>query len=64
MSDTKMLEAESTISQRVVRSKGKNYVQTFLYFPKALASDSQWPFKKGDKIKITIKGEKLEIEKA
>jgi hypothetical protein len=44
---------------KVSVTKGRIYI----YCPKTLVEDSQFPFKKGDELAIRIEGRKLVIEK-
>lgn len=50
------LQGKGTIYQHV---KGKMYV----YIPAAVRDDSQFPFKPGDKVKVSIGDKKLLVEK-
>ena len=49
------LQGKGSIYQHV---KGKMYV----YIPAAVRDDSQFPFKPGDKVNVSIKDDKLLIE--
>ena len=50
------LQGKGTIYRHV---KGKMYV----YIPAAVRDDSQFPFKEGEKVNVSIKGKGLVIEK-
>jgi len=49
------LETKTKISS----TKGRIYI----YCPKTLVEDSQFPLKVGDKVRIRIEGKKLVVEK-
>ena len=51
-----VLQGRGTIYQHV---KGKMYV----YIPAGVRDDSQFPFKPGEKVNVTIDGSKLIVEK-
>lgn len=50
------LQGKGSIYQHV---KGKMYV----YIPAAVRDDSQFPFRPGDKVKVSIREDKLTVEK-
>jgi len=50
------LQGKGSIYQHV---KGKMYV----YIPASVRDDSQFPFKPGEKVNVSIKGEKIIVEK-
>ena len=58
-----MLQAESKISERTVKSKEHEYQQYYIYLPKALTTDSAFPFNPNDKIILKIEGDNLIITK-
>lgn len=58
-----MLEAKATVTERIVRSKGHEYRQMILYVPRDLVKDSQFPFKKGQTVKMRLDSGRLIIEK-
>lgn len=51
-----VLQGKGTIYQHV---KGKMYV----YIPASVRDDSQFPFKSGEKVNVTIDGKRLLIDK-
>ena len=51
------LEAKTTL---IPHKKAKTL---YLTIPSAVANDSAFPFKPGEEVKITIKGNKLVVEK-
>jgi len=51
------LEAETTL---IPHKKAKTL---YLTIPSAVANDSAFPFKPGEKVRIIVKGKKLVIEK-
>lgn len=51
-----VLQGKGTIYRHV---KGK----MFVYIPASVRDDSQFPFEAGEKVKVTIEGEKLVVEK-
>lgn len=51
-----VLKGKGTIYRHV---KGKMYV----YVPASVRDDSQFPFKPGEKVDVSIKGNKLIVEK-
>ena len=51
-----VLQGKGTIYRHV---KGKMYV----YVPASVRDDSQFPFKPGEKVDVSIKGNKLIVEK-
>ena len=59
-----MLESDSVISERKVKAKGHIYKQIYIFIPRDVANDSQFPFKTGDKIKVRIQDDQLIIWKA
>jgi CxxC motif-containing protein len=46
-----------------VVDRGGKYSKTFIYIPKEVASDTSFPFKKGEDVTVRIEGKKLIIEK-
>jgi hypothetical protein len=58
-----MLEATTELRQRTVKSKGHTYEQIFIFIPRDIAKDSQFPFKPGEQIKVRIEGQRIIIEK-
>lgn len=57
-----MLEADSKISERIVKAKGHTYKQLFIYLPKDLVNDSQFPLKAEDPITIRVDHQGLRID--
>lgn len=58
-----MLESDSVISERKVKAKGHVYRQVYVFIPRDVAVDSQFPFKTGDPVRVRIDGQRLIIEK-
>ena len=47
-------QAESHIRTRKIKTKGKEYEQTYLFIPKLVATDTAFPFMKNERVTITI----------
>jgi hypothetical protein len=48
------ISAIGTIIGRKTRVAGKQYKQMLIYVPSILYQDSQWPFKAGEPVELTI----------
>jgi len=48
---------------RVVDRGTKKYSKIFVYVPRLVSADSTFPFQPGEEVTVTIKGERLIIEK-
>ena len=59
-----MLESAAKLMERTIKVKGRQYKQLVIYVPRKLATDSAFPFKSDDKLRISILGDALSIEKA
>jgi hypothetical protein len=46
-----------------VVDRGKKYKKIFIYIPKEVAMDTNFPFKIGENVSVKIEGERLVIEK-
>lgn len=58
-----MLEGIGRFINRPTVTAGKTYDKHFIYVPTELARDSQFPFKPGEKVTVTIDGKRLVVEK-
>ena len=47
-------QVESHIRTRKIKTKGKEYEQTYLFIPKLVATDTAFPFTKNERVTITI----------
>jgi len=61
-----VLVAETKVVNRPVKKDGNIYDSFWIYLPKEIASDSQFPFAEGQpvKIKIDVKRNRLIISEA
>ncbi len=59
-----MLESDARLVERAIQVKGRKYKQLIIYMPRSLATDSAFPFKSQDMLRISILGDRLSIEKA
>ena len=59
-----VLQGEGRFVNRPTTTGGKKYDKFFLYIPTEMVRDSQFPFKKGQKVKITadVKRNRLVVE--
>lgn len=65
-SDTNLaLQGKGRFINRPTTTGGKSYDKYFVYIPTELANDSQFPFKVGDILKISVspKARRLVLEK-
>ncbi len=58
-----MLESDSKLMERTIQVKGRKYKQLIIYVPRSLATDSAFPFKPHDVLRISILRDALSIEK-
>lgn len=47
-------DAIAHIRVRRIRTKGREYSQTYIFIPKLVATDTAFPFKEDDKVKVLI----------
>jgi hypothetical protein len=59
-----MLEADAKLIERIIHVKGHKYSQIIIYVPRILATDSAFPFKPKDIVRLNISGKKLTVQKA
>jgi ABC-type Mn2+/Zn2+ transport system ATPase subunit len=59
-----MLESDARLIERIIKVKGRKYTQLIVYVPRSLATDSAFPFKPKDMVRIGISGEGLTIRRA
>jgi ABC-type Mn2+/Zn2+ transport system ATPase subunit len=59
-----MLESDARLIERIIKVKGRKYSQIIIYVPRSLATDSAFPFKPRDMVRLSIAGETLTIQKA
>jgi hypothetical protein len=59
-------QAESHIRSRKIKTKGKEYEQTYLFIPKLVATDTAFPFSTNERVAVIIdtKKKRLIVEKA
>lgn len=48
---------------RIYRQKVRGAVKTWIYVPHSVATDSAFPFKKGEKVKVFIHGKAVIVRK-
>ena len=58
-----MLKGMGRFINRPTKTGGKPYDKHFIYVPTEVARDSQFPFKPGEKVNVTIDGRRLVVEK-
>ncbi len=58
-------QAESHIRTRKIKTKGKEYEQTYLFIPKLVATDTAFPFAKNERVVVAIdtRKKRLIVEK-
>jgi ABC-type Mn2+/Zn2+ transport system ATPase subunit len=59
-----MLESEARLVERTIHVKGRKYKQLIIYMPRSLATDSAFPFKPKEMLRISILGDSLKVRKA
>jgi hypothetical protein len=59
-----MLEADARLIERIIKVKGRKYSQIIIYVPRSLATDSAFPFKPRDMVRLSILGKTLSIQQA
>lgn len=59
-----MLEGKGKLINRPTKTRTKAYDKFFIYLPTDVATDSGFPFKPGDIVKVKVDGTRLVIEKA
>jgi ABC-type Mn2+/Zn2+ transport system ATPase subunit len=59
-----MLISDAKLTERTIRVKGRKYKQLIIYMPRSLATDSAFPFKPKEMVRISISGKMLTVEKA
>ena len=59
-----MLEADARLVERIINVRGHKYSQIIIYVPRGLATDSAFPFKPRDMVRLSISGKTLAIQKA
>jgi hypothetical protein len=59
-----MLESDARLIERIIKVKGRKYSQIIIYVPRSLATDSAFPFKPKDMVRIHISGKELTVRKA
>jgi hypothetical protein len=59
-----MLDSDARLIERIIKVKGRKYSQIIIYVPRGLATDSAFPFKPRDMVRISISGKTLTIQKA
>ena len=58
------MEAKGRFINRPTSTGGKKYDKFFIYVPTELAKDSQFPFRSGDRVEISVRpGKGLEIRR-
>ncbi len=55
------LQGEGKFVNRPTTTGGKKYDKYFVYIPTQLVKDSQFPFREGDVVRITVKPRRLRI---
>ncbi|MCJ7633680.1 hypothetical protein MUP77_14980 [Candidatus Bathyarchaeota archaeon] len=50
--------------ERTIQVKGNKYRQLVIYVPRSFATDSAFPFKPKERVRINISGKSLIVEKA
>jgi hypothetical protein len=56
-------EGEGYIYSDRSKSRGETYERYSLYLPKGVATDSAFPFKVGERLKVRIEGDRLVVER-
>jgi ABC-type Mn2+/Zn2+ transport system ATPase subunit len=59
-----MLESDARLVERSIQVKGRKYKQLIIYVPRSLATDSAFPFKPEEMVRIIILGNTLKVQKA
>jgi len=59
-----MLESDARLIERIIKVKGRQYSQIIIYVPRGLATDSAFPFKPKDMVRLSISGKELTVRKA
>jgi ABC-type Mn2+/Zn2+ transport system ATPase subunit len=59
-----MLKSDAKLTERIIHVKGRKYKQLIIYMPRSLATDSAFPFKPKEMVRISISGKLLTVEKA
>jgi ABC-type Mn2+/Zn2+ transport system ATPase subunit len=59
-----MLESDAKLIERIIKVRGHRYSQLIIYVPRGLATDSAFPFKPRDMVRVSISGKTLTIQKA
>jgi hypothetical protein len=59
-----MLKSDAKLTERTIHVKGRKYKQLIIYMPRSLATDSAFPFKPKEMLRISISGKLLTVEKA
>ena len=58
------MESDARLIERIIKVKGRKYSQIIIYVPRSLATDSAFPFKPRDMVRLSISGKTLAIQKA
>jgi ABC-type Mn2+/Zn2+ transport system ATPase subunit len=58
-----MLESDARITERTIKVKGRKYRQLVIYVPRSLATDSAFPFRPKEMVRISILGSMLNVRK-
>ena len=56
--------SDAKLTERTIQVKGHKYKQLIIYMPRNLATDSAFPFKPKEMVRISISGNMLTVEKA
>ena len=59
-----MLRSDAKLTERIIQVKGRKYKQLMIYMPRSLATDSAFPFRPKEMVRISISGKMLTVEKA
>ena len=59
-----MLESDARLVERSIHVKGRKYKQLVIYVPRSIATDSAFPFKPKEMVRIVISGDMLRVQKA
>ena len=59
-----MLISDAKLTERIIQVKGRKYKQLMIYMPRSLATDSAFPFRPKEMVRISISGKMLTVEKA